>query len=201
MMNPDPASLKATRLLIALHWITLALLVVLVLLMELRGIFPKGSVPREAMKAGHYLLGSTVLVLTLLRIAVRSRASLPPVVPPLPRWQHRLAGVVQWSLYALLMPLIGWSLLSAGEAAFPLTGWPVPAVPGVDRALEHTLEEFHETGANLVYILVGVHAAAALYHHYLVGDNTLRRMCASRTGKADACTTRIRATEDRRPLP
>lgn len=182
MMNSDPASLKATRLLIALHWVTLALLVVLVLLMELRGIFPKGSVPRDAMKAGHYLLGSTVLVLTILRIAVRSRASLPPVVPPLPQWQHRLAGVVQWSLYALLllMPLVGWSLLSAGGAAFPLTGWPVPAVPGVDGALEHTLEELHETGASLVYVLVGVHTVAALYHHYLVGDNTLRRMWPGR---------------------
>ena len=26
------------------------------------------------------------------------------------------------------------------------------------------------------YFLIGAHAAAALFHHYIQGDNTLRRM-------------------------
>ena len=30
------------------------------------------------------------------------------------------------------------------------------------------------------YFLIGLHAAAALFHHYFIHDNTLRRMLPSR---------------------
>ena len=34
----------------------------------------------------------------------------------------------------------------------------------------------HEAVANLGYALIGLHAVAALYHHYMRHDNTLLRM-------------------------
>jgi superoxide oxidase len=37
-------------------------------------------------------------------------------------------------------------------------------------------EDPHETGASVGYGLVGLHAAAALSHHFLRRDDTLRRM-------------------------
>jgi cytochrome b561 len=36
--------------------------------------------------------------------------------------------------------------------------------------------EVHELGGNLGYVLIGGHAAVALFHHYWIKDNTLRRM-------------------------
>jgi cytochrome b561 len=48
-------------------------------------------------------------------------------------------------------------------------------VPG-DLALKHTLEELHGDFADVVLIVAGLHAAAALVHHYLLRDSVLRRM-------------------------
>lgn len=41
-------------------------------------------------------------------------------------------------------------------------------------------EEIHEAGGTVGYVLVGLHAAAALFHHYVMRDNTLRRMLPGR---------------------
>jgi cytochrome b561 len=38
------------------------------------------------------------------------------------------------------------------------------------------LKEIHETIATVGYFLVGTHVAAALYHHYIKRDNTLKLM-------------------------
>ncbi len=42
--------------------------------------------------------------------------------------------------------------------------------------LVDVLKEWHETLANLGYFVIGLHAAAALIHHYFWKDNTLLRM-------------------------
>jgi cytochrome b561 len=38
------------------------------------------------------------------------------------------------------------------------------------------LIDWHETLAPLGYWLIGLHAVAALFHHYFLKDDTLRRM-------------------------
>ena len=48
-------------------------------------------------------------------------------------------------------------------------------VPG-DRALVHQIGDWHALAANALLIVAGVHAAAALFHHYILHDETLRRM-------------------------
>ena len=53
---------------------------------------------------------------------------------------------------------------------------------GVDEHLAHDIEELHETVGEVGYWLIGLHAAAALFHHYLLRDNTLVRMLPSRRG-------------------
>src|SRR5690606_9557615 len=73
-----------------LHWLTLLLLVMTYASMELRGIFPKGSLPREAMKAGHYLLGLSIFVLVWIRIIVRLCYATPAIQPKPPTWQMYL---------------------------------------------------------------------------------------------------------------
>jgi cytochrome b561 len=163
---------------IALHWLMLVLLVGVVALMELRGYFPKGSVPREAMKHWHYVFGLVVLVLAVLRVANRFAGPSPAIVPAPPGWQSALATVVALGLYALMlgMPLVGWMALSANGDPIPFFGWQLVPLVGVDAGLAEVLEELHEAGATAAYVLVGLHVAAALYHHYLVRDNTLQRI-------------------------
>lgn len=166
------------RPLIALHWLTLLLLVAVYCLMEFRGAFPRGSEPRELMKMLHYSFGLTVLLLVLPRLVLRLRGPLPAITPP-PSAALRVsaaAGHVALYLFMLGMPLGGWLLMSAEGGAIAFFGLAVPPLVAPDKALAHLVEDLHETGAKVGYFLVGLHAAAALWHHLVRRDDTLRRM-------------------------
>jgi len=82
------------------------------------------------------------------------------------------------ALYAFLvvMPVLGWFALSAKGGVVHFYGLELPALVGPDRALAKRLEDIHEAIGTVGYFLVGGHAAAALWHHYVMRDDTLRRM-------------------------
>jgi cytochrome b561 len=168
---------------IALHWLMLLLFVAVYATIELRGLFPKGSDPREAMKAWHFMLGLSVFVLVWLRLAIYATAGpVPPVQPEPPRWQALAAKLMHVALYVFMvaMPLLGWLILSAEAKPIPFFGLDLPALTGENKQLAETVQEIHETVGEVGYWLIGLHAAAALFHHYFLRDNTLRRMLPSR---------------------
>ena len=170
---------------IALHWLTLALIVAVYASMELREAWPKGSDPREALKALHFSLGLGVLLLVACRLGLRALAGPPPAIRPAPgSLEHAAARAMQLALYVWLiaMPLLGWALLSAEGKAVACFGLELPPLVGRGERLAEWLEELHEAGGNLGYALVGLHAAAALLHHYWRRDNTLRLMLPGRPG-------------------
>jgi len=55
---------------------------------------------------------------------------------------------------------------------------------GADKANADSLKEIHETIGTVGYYLVGLHAAAALFHHYGMRDNTLPRMLPGRLSRS-----------------
>ena len=81
----------------------------------------------------------------------------------------------------LAMPLSGWLFNSA--AGFPLRWFNLVQLPklftGYNPALKDFAHELHETVFTLLAALLLIHAGAALFHHYVVKDDTLKRM----TGK------------------
>lgn len=176
-MKTDNAS-KFNSLIIVLHWSMLLLLAAVYACMELREIFPKGSDPREAMKTWHYMLGLSVFVLVWIRLIARLIYATPPIQPLPGIWQQRFALVMHGALYAIMvaLPLIGWLLLSAEGKPIPFFGLQLPALIAADKGLADSIKELHEALATIGYVLVGLHAAAALIHHYWLRDNTLRRM-------------------------
>lgn len=163
---------------IAMHWLMLFLLVAVYATILLRESYPKGSDPREALKMWHFMLGLSVFVLVFLRTALRISAATPRIVPPPPRWQHLAAMIMHLALYLFLiaMPLLGWMTLSAAGKTVPFFGLELPAIWPQDKEFSNTLKGLHETIGEVGYYLVGLHAAAALFHHYVVRDNTLLRM-------------------------
>ena len=167
---------------ISLHWVMLMLLVVVYALMELRGYYPKGSDIREGMKSWHFMLGLSVLVLVLVRLVARLVRPAPPITPIQPDWQHWLARTVHLLLYAFMitMPIAGWLALSASGKTIPFFGLSLPPLIGENKVLAEQVQELHETIASVGYFLIAFHAAAALFHHYIVKDNTLRRMLPGR---------------------
>lgn len=53
---------------------------------------------------------------------------------------------------------------------------PVAVENTENSIMQHDLKEIHELIANTGYFIVGLHAAAAIFHHYIMRDNTLLRM-------------------------
>ncbi len=163
----------------AAHWLT----VLLVIAEYLVGSIMPGvhwGTPLSTMIKWHLALGSTLLALVLFRIVWRLTHRPPPPPPELPAWQHRLAGLTHFALYAvlILMPLSGWASASARD-------WPVrvlglirlPALVPYRAQIGFRLGDVH---ANVIYwILLGLialHVAAALYHRVVKRDSVLGRM-------------------------
>lgn len=163
---------------IGIHWLTLLLFIAVYACIELRELYPKGSDPREALKTWHYMLGLLVFVLVWPRLAARFSGPAPGIQPQPPAWQDLAAKALHLALYALMiaMPLTGWLQLNAGGKLVPFFGLQLPALIGEDKELAKVIKEIHETIGNTGYYLIGLHTLAALYHHYIMRDNTLLRM-------------------------
>jgi len=163
---------------IGAHWLTVLLLVAVYVLIELHGAFPKGSGARELTKHWHEMLGLAVFAIVFVRLALRAIYPAPAIQPPPPRWQERAARAMHLTLYTFLiiMPLLGWLVLSAKGRPVPFFGLDLPALIDPDKTLAHSLEDIHEAIGTAGYFVIGGHAAAALWHHYLMRDDTLRYM-------------------------
>ncbi|MBK8570719.1 MAG: cytochrome b [Nitrosomonadales bacterium] len=167
---------------IGIHWLMLLMFVAVYACIELHEFFPKGSDLRATLKTWHFMLGLSILVLASLRLIIYITGTAPRIEPDPPKWQMQSAKLIHVALYALMiaMPLAGWLLLSAEGKPIPFFGLHLPTLIGKSKFLADVIEEIHEAGGTIGYFLIGLHAAAALYHHYFVRDNTLRRMLPNR---------------------
>jgi len=181
-MNWRNSSERYGLLSIGLHWLMLLLLVAVYACMELHEFFPKGSALRQGLKTWHFMLGLSVLILALLRLVLSVTSPAPRLATNTPAWLRLSAKLMHYALYALMigMPLAGWLILSAAGKPIPFFGWQLPPLLAADKALAETIQEIHETGATVGYFLIGLHAAAALFHHYVLRDGTLLRMLPTR---------------------
>ena len=163
---------------IALHWIMFLLIAATFTFIELRVLFEKGTEARDAMKMWHFMLGLSIFFLVWLRIVVRIFTPYPAIEPAPKAWQHKIAKAVHGILYLFMlgMPLGGWLILSGEGKPIPFFGLELPALIEPNKELAHSVEEIHETVGAIGYWLIGLHAAAALFHHYVIKDNTLTRM-------------------------
>lgn len=163
---------------IGLHWTMALLLVAVYACIELREFFPKGSEPRAALKQWHYLLGLSVFVLAGLRLVLTLLSVRTEILPAPPRWQQRAARLAHLFLYGLMlaMPLLGWALVSAEGHQLTALGFHLPPLMAENKAWAERLEDVHESSGKAGYALLAVHALAALFHHYVLRDNTLARM-------------------------
>jgi cytochrome b561 len=167
---------------VSLHWLMFLLLVAVYACIELREIYPKGSDPREALKAWHFTLGLTVLALVWLRLGLRLLQVVPAIEPRPVAWQRYLANAMHFLLYVLMfaMPIAGWMILSAEGEVIPFYGVELPPLIAENEATAEWIEEIHKTAGTVGYYLIGLHAVAGLFHHYVLRDNTLSRILPGR---------------------
>lgn len=162
----------------SLHWLMLILLVAIYASVELHEFFPKGSDARAALMTLHFMLGLSVLGFVLLRLSVLLSGPVPRIEPEPENWEKLSAKAMHIALYALMigMPLAGWLVLSAAGKPIPFFGLHLPALIGENKQLAKQIKEIHEVVGTTGYFFIGLHAAAALFHHYIKRDNTLVRM-------------------------
>lgn len=162
-----------------LHWVTAILIIAAYIIVQIADELPRGSVERTSTFDLHKSVGVTVFALVLIRLVWRSFHA----APALPRTTTPLLALAakagHLALYALMLavPVIGILMVEAKGRVVGVWGlFDLPVVIGADKALGHTLEEAHELVGNLIMIVAGLHALAALFHQFVLRDGLLARM-------------------------
>jgi cytochrome b561 len=178
----DSAAGHYTRTALGLHWLTAGFI--------LAALFMGWTMTEMQISPGklklfnyHKWTGITVLTLALLRLGWRI-GHRPPPMEPMPRWQQRAANASHLLLYVLLLavPLTGWAYSNAsGYPIVYLGRVPLPDLLDRDNVLAGQLVKVHGTLAAVLAGAVVLHVLAALEHHFIRKDRTLRRMFSWRT--------------------
>jgi cytochrome b561 len=127
----------------------------------------------------HKQLGMLALMLVLLRLVWRAGNVLPHLVDSLPEWQKVLARFVHLCFYALMLalPLTGWLMSSATGIPVSLFGlFTLPDLVPYDDRLFHILVEVHRYLGYGLIVCMTAHIGAALRHHFVLRDDTLKKM-------------------------
>ena len=163
----------------ALHWAVVVLVILAWILGTFDDAFPRGP-GRAAALFVHISAGLAVIGFVVMRLLWRIGDPPPrPEKTPLGPWMDRVGQLAHYALYALLIvvPMAGIVVQFARGNALPLFGLSeVPSPWPADRAFARSAKEVHEVLANALVILAGLHAAAALVHHWIFRDRTLIRM-------------------------
>lgn len=180
MSSDATAAARYTWPAIALHWIVAVLVF---------GGFALGlymsDLPVSPQKlrdySWHKWSGITVLALALLRILWRLTHPPPPLPASIAQWQRRASALAHLALYALLflIPLSGWMYSSATGypvVYFGIKGLRLPDLVTKNKELAGVLKDIHIVLNWSLAALVSIHIAAALKHHWLDRDDSLRRI-------------------------
>jgi cytochrome b561 len=172
------SSQRHSRVTQLLHWAT-------VLLVGIAYVLSPGgpesrvySTASDGLRDWHESVGLLVFALVLLRLMWRLLRVEPEPVP-MAAWMRASATAAHWALYALLLAIPLTAIAGAWLEAHPLTILGIGDVPPL-LAPAHDLgalvADIHTILGNVIMWLAGFHAAAALFHHYVLRDDTLRSM-------------------------
>ncbi len=162
----------------ALHWLTaIAVLCGVTLGISMLNVKP-GDFQNRLFDL-HRSFGALILALTALRLLWRLYSLPPPMTVEMPAWQERAARVTHAALYILLftVPIVGWVGTSAFGARIPVFGlFELPMLVEQNKPLAEVLLKLHMALALTLCALLVLHIGAALHHHFIRKDDTLRRM-------------------------
>jgi len=127
----------------------------------------------------HRPLGIAILVLAFARALNRRFTELPPFPETMSSLERRVASASEKLLYALMfaLPLVGWSMLSAGGYPIVMCGsFHLPPILPASPMVYAALRKAHTVLAYTLFITFLGHLSAILFHTLIVRDGILRRM-------------------------
>lgn len=163
---------------ITLHWLTAVVVLTLVGSGLLYGLVEDRPWGGELL-AFHRSLGVVIWTITMLRILWRITGARSPEFPTSMTPMHQLgARLSEYALYALLLiqPATGVAQTILRGHPFKLFVWSIPSFAARNLALTGLFSKIHEIGAWFLVALAGLHAAAALVHHFILRDDVLQTM-------------------------
>lgn len=166
-----------------LHWLMALLLFAMLALGFYMSDLPL-SPQKLQLYSWHKWAGVSAFLLLVIRLAWRLTHQPPPLPTQMPKIQQWAAYLGHGVLYVLMLviPLSGWLMSSAkGYQTVWFGVWPIPDLLEKNKELGAVLAEVHEA-LNIILILVLlVHIAAAVKHHFIDKDTTLHRMLPSKS--------------------
>ena len=166
---------------IFLHWLMLLLFVTALTGIEFREVVAAGDPWRRTLRATHIFTGQLIFLFAWVRVFVRLKYPVPPT-PHLSRWMAWSALAVHGLMYLVMFaqPVLGVLSMQAGDKTVMFLDWAWPKLIASDPAVYFTLKDFHKWLGNLFYFLIGLHALGALWHHFVLKDDSLRSMLPRR---------------------
>ena len=161
---------------ISLHWLTVFLVLANFALAETWAGFARPT--RHLMVATHMSFGILLAIVVAARIAWRLMPG-HQVSPAGLGVVERASKAVHYLLYGLLAleAVLGFLLRWSGGEAMIFFGLAIPSpMATVSRATNHMIGDLHNWNGWAIIILAAGHAGGALYHHFVVKDDVLRRM-------------------------
>jgi len=160
------------------HWTVLVLVIVMLAIASQSTDLPQGQEKLELILL-HASFGLLLLFILSARLIWRWLNITPAKMPHIPFWQHVVSRTVHYGLYIMLFVQI-----FNGMARFATAGYKVPffglfevGFPmDKDEALNELIGDLHGIFPIVILVLLGIHILAALYHHFWLKDDTLRRM-------------------------
>ena len=174
-MKADEPQPRYDATTIALHWIVAVLIAVQWAIGQTIDDMPKGAIKLDYIGL-HLTIGVLIGAALLFRLAWRAGPGrrLPPANGAA---LHVLAKTTHWGLYVLIGATVGLGITFALAWGVPV--YTVARIHGLaagNRTLARSLLHWHGRLADALLILAGLHACAALFHHYVLGDRLIRRM-------------------------
>ncbi len=168
-----PMAVRYRGLVVAIHWLSAALVLGQIWLGFTFADLPKGSAERTFYFEWHKTVGVVILLLAIVRLGMRLMNPPPPYPQDFPRWERAVAVWTHRLFYFLIiaLPLTGLAAVSKGGSMTKLVGGlqfptvPVPALGGV-----------HEVLAWGMIVLLGLHILAALKNQFITGGVVAGRM-------------------------
>jgi cytochrome b561 len=167
------------------HWLSAALIVALVgigiYMVQLPDI---GFDARKvALILVHEEIGVAALLLVCVRWIWRQINPHPRLADTLPEWQKVIAISVHLCLYALMaaLPITGWIMSSYAGIPLWFLGLALPDLVLPNERLFTKFQLLHDWLGYAIAALICLHATAALRHHFMFHDVTLRKMLPRRS--------------------
>lgn len=159
-----------------LHWLMAAMLLTMLFI----GVTMVASLGNyHTLLSIHRPLGIMILLLAVLRLVNRMFTTLPPFPPTMSRQERWIATASERLLYTLMfaLPLVGWSMLSAGHYPIIIFGSVhLPPILPANPILYAVLRKTHTVLAFLLFATFLAHLSAVLFHTLIMRDRLLHRM-------------------------